>query len=129
MRTRIDPLIKPLVVNLNRLPGVVTNGSCQGHLDQRKPYVSMVCEKQSIWPILAAAETLNAEERKQIRTYVEILSYEDGKLFLVLRFHHLMVPPPFWNAASLVRRESVADAIGRRVQTQGIDNTCHNVVT
>ena len=71
-------MIKPLVVNLNRLPGVTTNGSCQGHLDQRKPYVSMICEEQSIWPILATVETINGEERKQIRAYVEILSYEGG---------------------------------------------------
>jgi hypothetical protein len=88
---RLDRRIAPLVDALNQMPGVETNGSCQGHLDDRLPYVSFVCDEKSLWPILRGANMLNLTEPQQVRAYVEVLAYGNGRLYAVLRFHHLFL--------------------------------------
>jgi len=87
----IDAAIRPLVDNLNRLPGLTTTSSCQGHADDRRPHVAFVCGEETLRLILAAITVLNSEETRQVRAYVEILDYGAGNVDVVLRFHHLMV--------------------------------------
>ena len=91
MARPIDRVIRPLVASLNRLPGLTTKSSCQGHADDRRPYVHFVCGEETLRLILAAITVLNSEEPRQVRVYVEILDYGEGKLDVVLRFHHLFV--------------------------------------
>lgn len=87
----IDPVIRPLVNNLNRLPGLTTTSSCQGHYDRRRPHVAFTCDADTLRLILKAATMLNSEEPRQVRAYVEILDYDGTSLDLVLRFHHLFL--------------------------------------
>ena len=88
---KLDRCVAPLVHVLNRLPELETTGSCQGHLDGKLPYVSFVCGQQFLWPILRAVNILNVVEPPQVRSYVEILAYGEGRLDVVLRFHHLFL--------------------------------------
>lgn len=87
----IDPLIEPLVISLNRLAGVRTTSSCQGHDDDRRPHVAFYCDEDTLRLILAAITVLNLAELRQVRAYVEILDYDGATLHVVLRFHHLFL--------------------------------------
>ena len=74
----IDPVIRPLVGNLNWLPGLRTTSSYQGHADDRRAHVTLVCGEETLRLILSTITVLNSEETRQVRAYVEILDYGGG---------------------------------------------------
>ena len=90
-KMKLDRCVAPLVHALNRLPSVETDGSCQGHKDDRLPYVSFMCDEADIWIILKAVNLLNSREPPQVRAYAEIMAYGRGRVDALVRFHHLFL--------------------------------------